>query len=74
VRRLIGTGGAILFKGPGFYQTDYRSKSYQQAAKADTGSAVSTSSESGKNSTSSQTTSADGKTKQKKKTSPCPQT
>ena len=33
--RLIGTGAAILFKGTGFYQTDYRSESYKSAAKAD---------------------------------------
>lgn len=33
VRRLIGTGGGVLFKGSGFYQTDYRSKSYTDAAK-----------------------------------------
>jgi putative FmdB family regulatory protein len=35
LRRLFGTGSAILFKGSGFYQTDYRSESYKQAAKAD---------------------------------------
>ena len=35
LKRLIGTGGAILFKGSGFYATDYRSASYQQAAKAE---------------------------------------
>jgi putative FmdB family regulatory protein len=35
LRRLIGTGAAILFKGSGFYQTDYRSESYKNAAKAD---------------------------------------
>jgi putative FmdB family regulatory protein len=34
--RQIGAGAAILFKGSGFYQTDYRSSSYQQAAAADT--------------------------------------
>jgi putative FmdB family regulatory protein len=36
VRRLIGTGGGILFKGSGFYQTDYRSSKYHEAAKKDT--------------------------------------
>lgn len=36
LRRLLGTGAAILFKGAGFYQTDYRSESYKNAAKADT--------------------------------------
>ena len=35
LERLIGTGAAILFKGSGFYQTDYRSESYQNSAKAD---------------------------------------
>jgi len=35
LRRLFGTGAAVLFKGSGFYQTDYRSDSYQKAAKAD---------------------------------------
>ncbi len=35
LRRLIGTGAAILFKGSGFYQTDYRSDSYKSAAKAE---------------------------------------
>ena len=32
LRRLVGTGGAILFKGSGFYETDYRSASYKKAA------------------------------------------
>ncbi len=35
VRRLIGTGGGLLFKGSGFYQTDYRSAAYQKAAAGD---------------------------------------
>jgi hypothetical protein len=35
VSRRIGTGGGILFKGSGFYQTDYRSESYKKAAKAE---------------------------------------
>jgi len=33
VRRLLGTGAGILFKGSGFYATDYRSESYRKAAK-----------------------------------------
>ncbi len=36
--RLLGTGAGLLFKGSGFYITDYRSESYKSAAKADTGS------------------------------------
>ena len=35
LRRLFGTGAAVLFKGSGFYETDYRSESYKSAAKAD---------------------------------------
>ncbi len=35
LERLIGTGAAVIFKGSGFYQTDYRSKSYTDAAKKD---------------------------------------
>lgn len=35
VRRLIGSGAGVIFKGGGFYQTDYRSKSYKQAAERD---------------------------------------
>ncbi len=35
LRRLIGAGAAVLFKGSGFYQTDYRSKEYKDKAKAD---------------------------------------
>src|SRR5689334_6229943 len=35
LRRLLGTGAAIIFKGSGFYQTDYRSEGYKNAAKAD---------------------------------------
>jgi putative FmdB family regulatory protein len=39
LRRVFGTGAAILFKGSGFYETDYRSESYKSAAKADQESA-----------------------------------
>jgi len=43
LRRKIGPGAAILFKGSGFYQTDYRSESYKKAAKAEKSSTESTS-------------------------------
>ena len=39
VKRLMGTGVGIIFKGSGFYQTDYRSDSYKKAQKSDTSSA-----------------------------------
>ena len=35
LKRLIGIGGAVIFKGSGFFQTDYRSDSYKKAAEAD---------------------------------------
>jgi putative FmdB family regulatory protein len=37
LRRLIGPGAAIMFKGSGFYKTDYRSEAYRKAAAADKG-------------------------------------
>ncbi|PYI97291.1 MAG: FmdB family transcriptional regulator [Verrucomicrobia bacterium] len=33
VKRLLGTGAGLIFKGSGFYTTDYRSDSYKEAAK-----------------------------------------
>lgn len=35
VRRLIGTGAGVIFKGSGFYQTDYRSDSYKKSAQGE---------------------------------------
>ena len=35
LKRLIGSGAGILFKGSGFYETDYRSESYKKAAAGD---------------------------------------
>ena len=37
VKRLIGTGAGLIFKGSGFYITDYRDKSYTDKAKAESG-------------------------------------
>jgi putative FmdB family regulatory protein len=53
LRRVFGAGAAIIFKGSGFYQTDYRSESYKAAAKAD------------QESSKSDKTSGDGKTDSK---------
>lgn len=39
IRRLLGTGAGLIFKGSGFYETDYRSKSYQDGHKQDKKSA-----------------------------------
>lgn len=65
IRRLISGGGAVLFKGRGFYETDYRSESYKQAAKADKEPASTSSSDSAKTSSDS----ASGSSKSKKKAS-----
>ncbi len=35
LKRLIGTGAGVIFKGSGFYATDYRSEGYKEAAKKD---------------------------------------
>ena len=35
VKRLLGTGAGLIFKGSGFYITDYRSNSYKEGAKKD---------------------------------------
>ena len=43
VKRLFGTGAGILFKGSGFYETDYRSSDYKQAAEKDKSDAKSAS-------------------------------
>jgi predicted nucleic acid-binding Zn ribbon protein len=38
VKRLLGTGAGLIFKGSGFYITDYRSSSYKESAKKESGS------------------------------------
>jgi len=62
LRRLFGCGAAVLFKGSGFYETDYRSESYKSAAKAEQdaskpATSTSTSTSSGTGSPSTPTTS-----------------
>ncbi len=45
-RKMIGAGAGIIFKGSGFYSTDYRSESYKKEAKKDKASSGSKSSKS----------------------------
>jgi putative FmdB family regulatory protein len=52
LRRLFGAGGGLIFKGSGFYQTDYRPDSYKKAAEADKPKSESSSESSSKDSTS----------------------
>jgi putative FmdB family regulatory protein len=58
LRRKIGPGAAILFKGSGFYQTDYRSDSYKKAAEADKSSSAPSKPAAAESKSSSESTSA----------------
>ena len=64
VQRLIGGGGGLLFKGSGFYITDYRSDNYKKSAKSDTSASSGDSS-----SKSSDSKSTDGKSSASKASS-----
>lgn len=50
IRKVLGSGAGIIFKGSGFYQTDYRSKDYHEAAKKEKSAATSAPNESPKKS------------------------
>ncbi len=50
LRRLIGAGAALIFKGSGFYATDYRSSEYKSSASSDKPPAKTASDEKAKNS------------------------
>jgi putative FmdB family regulatory protein len=60
LRRLFGTGAALMFKGSGFYTTDYRSDSYKKAAKADSAAGKSADSSSKESSSKSGESSGSG--------------
>jgi putative FmdB family regulatory protein len=61
LRRLFGTGAAVVFKGSGFYTTDYRSDSYKKAAEKDKKSGESKSSDSSGTSSSEKSSSSESK-------------
>jgi putative FmdB family regulatory protein len=67
VRRLIGTGGGVIFRGSGFYQTDYRSESYKKAAKAESDRGSGASKKDDKGSTKSDAAAAKGSSGSKSK-------
>jgi putative FmdB family regulatory protein len=62
LQRLFGTGAGVIFKGSGFYETDYRSESYKQAAKAEkeAGSKTSSTDSAGTNGTAGKSTDSAG--------------
>ena len=66
LRRLFGTGAAVVFKGSGFYETDYRSDSYKKAAEKDKKSSEPKSADSKSESKSDSKT--EGKSEPKKET------
>lgn len=69
VKRLIGTGAGLIFKGSGFYITDYRSEGYKSAAKSDAtasaASATGVAKSEGTSSASSATSKGEAKTEKK---------
>jgi putative FmdB family regulatory protein len=69
VKRVIGAGAGLIFKGSGFYITDYRSDKYKEAAKKDSTPASSTSSASEKSSAPAKTESAPAMKTETKKAS-----
>ena len=69
LRRLFGSGAALVFKGSGFYSTDYRSESYKKAAEAEkpkTDSSSSSSTEKSSSSTESKPAATKSESKPKK--------
>ncbi len=66
LRRLIGAGAAIVFKGSGFYQTDYRSESYKKRAEADKPASESKPSESKSNESKSSETKSETRSSESK--------
>ncbi len=69
VRRLIGSGAGIIFRGSGFYETDYRSKSYQEGAKEESSATSKADSSSKEKSSSSDSSKKSGGTKDSSKSS-----
>jgi len=65
VKRLIGTGAGVIFKGSGFYQTDYRSESYKKAEKKEKEGAAEKKTTESKDKKPSEKSKPDAKTKKK---------
>jgi len=67
LKRLIGAGSGVIFKGAGFYQTDYRSESYKKAEKKEKSKADTTTKEKAKTKDSKPADKTKPSTKNKKK-------
>jgi len=70
VKRLLGAGAGLIFKGSGFYITDYRSEGYKSAAKSDSSAGSSSSSGSDSASSSAKSEGAKSDTGKQKKSPP----
>lgn len=70
LKRLFGTGAGLIFKGSGFYQTDYRSEGYKKSANSDkpASTTTETKSDSKKESTPAAETKTETKTETKSET------
>ena len=69
VKRLISAGAGLLFKGSGFYITDYRSEGYKASAKAESTSSTDSGSGESKGSGSDAKSTASGSNNSKSKSS-----
>ena len=69
LKRLIGAGAGFLFKGSGFYITDYRSSDYKAKAKADSGGSSGSSSSSSSSSSSGSSSGSSGKSERSRASS-----
>jgi putative FmdB family regulatory protein len=65
VKKLISAGAGLIFKGSGFYITDYRSESYKEAAKKDSSAAAPAASDAKTSSTTGGTKAAPAKAESK---------
>jgi putative FmdB family regulatory protein len=68
VKRLLGTGAGLIFKGSGFYSTDYRSESYKAAAKKDSPKTSGSGDKSSKSDSAKTSSSGETKAAEKKST------
>ena len=72
VKRQLGTGAGLIFKGSGFYITDYRSDSYKEAAKKDSSSGTAAPAASGGSEGAKSAPAAPAKTEAPKPSTPAP--
>jgi putative FmdB family regulatory protein len=70
LRRLFGTGAALMFKGSGFYKTDYRSEGYKKRASEDKPASSSSDSKGSDSKSEAKSGGSESKTNSSEKTSP----